>query len=168
MTEPINDPTYWKQRLATAQERHHSVFKCDKERWLRIEAKHRQILAETLHPEQTILDAGCGYGRLLDLLPRDWRGYYFGVDLSPDFIDLARREHPRNHFRVADLRMVPVPSGTFDWAVLISIRPMVRRNLGDDEWTKMEIELKRVANRLLFLEYDENDPGEVIQTVQTC
>ena len=168
MTEPINDPLYWKQRLVTAQERHHSIFRCDKERWLRIEAKHRKILAETIHPEQTVLDAGCGYGRLLDLMPRDWRGYYQGIDLSPAFIDLARREHPRNAFLVSDLRMIPMLSGTFDWAILISIRPMVRRNLGDDEWGKMEMELKRVANRLLFLEYDEDDLGEVVPNFQTC
>lgn len=161
MTEPINDPLYWKQRLATAMERHHSIFRCDKERWLRIEDKHREILAKTLHPEWSVLDAGCGYGRLLNLMPADWRGYYAGVDLSPDFVDLARKEHPRREFRVADLRQIPWVSGTFDLAVLISIRPMVRRNLGDDEWEKMERELRRVSNQLLFLEYDENDPGSI-------
>lgn len=163
MAEPINDPAYWKQRLITAQERHHSIFRCDRERWLRVEAKHREILAKIVHPEWSVLDAGCGYGRLLTLMPADWRGFYQGIDLSPDFVELARREHPRNAFRVADLRQIPFLSGTFNIAVLISIRPMVKRNLGDSEWEKMEKELKRVARNLLFLEYDEKDSGELVQ-----
>lgn len=162
MTEPINDPLYWKQRLVTATERHHSIFRCDLARWLRIENKHREILARTVHPRSSVLDAGCGYGRLLNLMPADWQGYYQGIDLSPDFIELARKEHPQRDFRVADLRAIPFLSGTFDYTVLISIRPMVKRNLGDEEWEKMECELKRVARTLLFLEYDEDDNGELI------
>lgn len=167
MTEPINDPLYWKQRLATAVERHHSIFRCDKERWLRIEAKHREILAKVVHPEWSVLDAGCGYGRLLTLIPKNWRGWYQGVDISPDFVQLARTEWPRHdwhQFQVGDLRSLSFIDRSFDVAVLISIRPMVRRNLGEEEWDKMERELKRVAKRLLYLEYDENDPGELVES----
>lgn len=166
MVEPINDPLYWKQRLTDAKERHHSIFKCDLERWKRIEEKHKKILAETIDNLTSVLDAGCGYGRLLTLLPEHWYGDYVGVDLSPDFIELAKQEHPTVPFFVSDLRSLfffnEATHRKFDWAVLISIRPMVRRNLGDAEWEKMEKELKRVAKNLLFLEYDENDLGEVV------
>ena len=174
MTEPILDPSYWEQRLRTAAELHHSVFRCPLDRWLRIEAKHREILAKLIKPDAALLDAGCGYGRLLTLLPTDWRGPYLGVDLSPALIAKARELHPRralNHFVVGDLRNLRltsvVPAGDYlgmyrwDYAVLISVRPMVRRNCGDEIWAAMEREIRRVAKKLLFLKYDEAGEGSV-------
>ncbi len=163
MVEPISDPAYWKRRLETASELHHSVFRCPLDRWRRIEAKHRQILAKWIGQTDAVLDAGCGYGRLLDLLPPTWTGPYVGVDLSPDMIARARqREAAGRSFYVADLRHLRfLQDGFFDWAILISVRPMVLRNLGEEEWQKMEAEIRRVARRLLYLEYDEKDGGSV-------
>jgi hypothetical protein len=37
----------------------------------------------------------------------------------------------------------------------------VRRNLGDEAWEAMERELRRVAKRLLYLEYDPDSEGSV-------
>lgn len=161
MTEPVLDTSYWKERLERAPKDapHHAVFRCSAELWRRIEEKHRQILTQEIKPGDSILDAGCGWGRLLDLLPR-WDGRYLGVDLSPDFVEKARWLHPTREFVVGDLRRLDFPD-TFQWAVLISIRPMMRRNLGEEEWSKMESELRRVAKRLLFLEYDDTDEGSV-------
>lgn len=168
MPEPISNPSYWAERLRKADPAnlHHSIFRCPLDRWRRIEESHRRILAKvvTRGPYGTadsILDAGCGYGRLLTLLPDDWHGIYRGIDLSPDFVNLARILHPGRRFRVGDLRKLPYDRGTFDLGVLISMRPMVRRNLGDEEWSTMEEELQRVCRRLLYLEYDENDVGSV-------
>lgn len=154
MTEPVNDPLYWKQCLVVAEERHHAVFKCDKAHWSEVGESHRKILQATILPNESVLDGGCAWGRLLKLLPKDWTGDYLGVDLSPDFIDLARKENPGRTFIVGDLRAIPAHSQTYDWAILISIRPMVIRNLNEVEWKKMEDELKRVARKILYLEYD--------------
>jgi hypothetical protein len=167
VTEPINDPAYWRVRLAKADPLHHAVFKCPTERWRAIEAKHREILARLIAPGDSVLDAGCAWGRLLNLLPSEWYGYYLGVDLSPDFVAKAREDHPHRDFRVLDLRdLVGVEpagdsGGKFEWAVMVSIRPMVRRNLGDEAWEAMERELRRVAKRLLYLEYDPDSEGSV-------
>lgn len=174
MTEPILEPDYWRKRLADARERHHAVFCCPLGTWQAIEAKHREILTRHIKPCDSVLDAGCAWGRLLDLLPDHWKGTggYLGVDLSPDFIALARKEHPDYVFRISDLRAIDnrlddndtSPNALclkFDWAVLISIRPMVKRNLGDEVWAAMETELRRVAKRLLLLEYDPASEGSV-------
>ena len=125
-----------------------------------IEAKHRKILAETLKPRHSILDAGCAWGRLLDLLPEWWDGRYLGVDLSPDFVKLAQKEHPTREFVVGNLAAIDLPD-RFDLAVLISIRPMIRRNLGDEAWNVMEANLKRHAKKVLYLEYDAEDGGSL-------
>jgi hypothetical protein len=100
-------------------------------------------------------------------MPRDWQGYYHGVDLSPDFIKMAlprvRKTPPARSFECIDLLKLDtaVAPNTFDWAILVSIRPMVLRNLGEDVWQQMESQVRRVAAKILYLEYDENDPGKV-------
>jgi SAM-dependent methyltransferase len=157
--ENILDPQYWKERLEAASLRHHAIFRCSEERWRKIEDKHRFILASRIGQWDSILDAGCAWGRLLTLMPSWWKGDYLGIDISPDFVDLGNQEHPDRKFVVGDLRQIPLGPLTFDWAVLISIRPMVKRNLGEGIWTLMETELRRVARQLLYLEYDETDQG---------
>ncbi len=171
--QPIFDPNYWSDRLAKAKLRHEAVFKCPLEQWQAIEAKHREILAGHIRPHDSILDAGCGWGRLLGLLPDDWEGMYLGVDLSPDFVALARKcwhDYPHREralFYVGDLRdlstVIEPGGGRLPWAVCVSVRPMVRRNLGEAAWQEMEAQLRRVVSRILFLEYDPNDTGEVVE-----
>lgn len=172
--EPIYDPDYWKRRLSKAKhEIHKAVFITSGENWRNIEAKHREILNRVILPHDTILDCGCGWGRLLDLLPKTWRGEYFGVDLSPDFISMARNTYPNHDFyegsmevvlpRIADTMNLSDPNAErFDWAVMISIRPMIVRNCGQQVWDNIEKQLRLMCHRLLYLEYDTNDNGEVI------
>lgn len=166
MPEPISDEEYWANRLKASwdTELHHSVFKCSIEKWRKIEDAHRVLLADTIGMEESVLDAGCGYGRLLSLLPRKWKGDYLGVDLSPAFIEFASKRYPKSEFVVGDLRNLPAEATRkkFDWAVVISIRPMVIRNLGREEWDKMESQLLSVASRILVLEYD-TEFKEIIQ-----
>ena len=168
MTRPILEPEFWRERLAKAQQRgklHEAVYLCPEEQWKKIEAKHREILAKHIGFADSVLDAGCGWGRLLTLMPKQWGGMYVGVDLSPDFIDLAVEKWGVTQERVfarADLRNLGwLWSGQLDWAVLISIRPMVKRELGDAVWEEMEKEIRRVAKRLLYLEYDPECEGFV-------
>lgn len=165
MAEAILDPLYWKRRLKSVPDDslHHAIFKCPLERWKAIELKHTKILNETIRPTHSIMDIGCGYGRLLTMMRESWKGGYLGVDLSPDFIEMARIDHPKRVFVQADLTkdMGQFARYTFDWGVLISIRPMIKRNLGEAIWLEMEAGLKKICRRLLFLEYDENDNGSI-------
>ena len=160
MTEPILEPGYWARRLREAAVQHHAVFRCPLDRWQRIEDKHRAILARVVNSGDFILDAGCGWGRLLTLMPPTWFGAYVGIDLSPAFIQLARTLHPLRRFEVGDLRTL-LPMQAFDLGVLISIRPMVIRNCGQETWDQMNDSLRSCCKRLLFLEYDENGDGSV-------
>lgn len=161
MSEPINDVSYWARRLREAKHQHEAIFRCPLDRWQRIETRHREILAATIKDTDSVFDAGCGWGRLLTLLPATWYGGYLGVDLSPDFIRLARAEHRPRQFAVGDLRNLDSRLCGYDWAILISMKHMVIRNLGQEEWDKMELALRRVAKRLLFLEYSEDDKGSI-------
>jgi ubiquinone/menaquinone biosynthesis C-methylase UbiE len=163
VTRPIFEPSFWAERLQSAREPHHAVFVCPKARWDAIAANHRAILARHVMPGDGVLEAACGWGRLLDLMPADWRGNYLGVDLSPDFIALAGRKYPGRDFAVGDLRdLSSLEAGAFDWCVMVSLRGMVIREAGAAEWDAIERELRRVAKRLLVLEYDESEEGTVI------
>ena len=161
MSEEIFDPTYWQRRLLKATQPHHAIFKCPEDRWRRIEAKHREILAAEIAPTASVLDVGCGWGRLLTLMHEEWVGDYLGVDLSPDFIRLARANYPSRAFICGDMRDIGLVQRVFDWAVLVSIRPMIINNKGLETWEKIEANLESVATNILYLEYDELDNGSV-------
>lgn len=162
MAEPIFDPAYWAKRLDTAPALYQSVFRCPEGRWREIEAKHREILKGLIGDTDSILDAGCGYGRLLTLTPETWCGDYQGYDLSPDMVAMARKFFPQRRFAAHDLRdPLPTPGRTYTWAILVSVRPMVVRNAGRAEWDKIHANLRTVCRALLYLEYDPADDGEV-------
>ncbi len=74
-----------------------------------------------LRPGQRVLDVGCGPGRHALALAR--RGIeVVGVDLSPDFVDLAREAAEREglpaRFEVLDVRELAI-AGEFDAAVCL-------------------------------------------------
>lgn len=164
MTEPILDPEYWARRLEEARLRglHMAVYECTEVQWGRIEDRHREILARHIKSGDTVLDAGCGYGRLVELLPEGVN--YVGVDLCPQFIHLARKNQTSSHvnFHVGDLRQLPaaITNQCYEWGILVSVKYMVIRNCGKEVWQQMETNLRRVCEKLLFMEY--NDKGEGI------
>jgi SAM-dependent methyltransferase len=64
----------------------------------------------------SILDVGCGFGDLYGyLLDRGINVNYTGVDLSPDFLDIARMVYPDAEFFMADFENGTI-RGKFDWA----------------------------------------------------
>jgi SAM-dependent methyltransferase len=169
VANPIFSDKFWRSRLAqaiAAEQVHHAVYKCAPESWTAIMNRHREILREEIGPVDDVLDAGCGWGRLLNLLPTEWKGNYLGIDLSTDFINMARANYPGKEFICGDMRNVLaglVRMGRhYDWAVLISIRQMIIDNAGDAFWDEIICLLKGCCSRVLILEYEEEDRGKVV------
>ena len=169
MSEPVFDPDYWKRRLELARGIHQSVFLTTDEHWRRIEDKHRAILTKHVKPTDSVLDCGCGYGRMVALLPPG--ALYTGIDVSPALVDLAREMHSPSRypvrtsysdpmFMVCDL-MHALPVRDYDWAIVCSMRRMVKQNVGTEAWDTIEANIRARARKLLYLEYDENDEGSV-------
>lgn len=158
--KPIDKLDFWKERIEQAHKNgreHYSVYISPDKMWRDIEIAHRDYLKELIKPEETVLDAGCGYGRMSEYIEK-----YTGVDFSPDFIEMAKKKYPNKDFVVGSLKELPFKDGEFDWAFCVSIKKMVVANSGDEEWQKMEKELKRVAKKVLILEYETARSYEII------
>jgi len=72
----------------------------------------RHFLAYTKHGG-TILDLGCGNGRLYEFLkPKEVQ--YLGIDHNSHLLDKARESYPEARFQLADMTNVNLPEGGFD------------------------------------------------------
>jgi SAM-dependent methyltransferase len=73
-------------------------------------------LIERLGPTPTVLDAGCGTGRMSRYLA-DRGCHVAGLDLSPGMIAMARRAYPDLLFGVGSIIDLPYADASFDAAV---------------------------------------------------
>lgn len=73
-----------------------------------------------------VADVGCGTGRLAPYLASQGLAPH-GVDLSPEMVRVARRDHPEHPFAVADLRALPFAgrsvAGVVAWYSLMYLAP---------------------------------------------
>jgi len=87
----------------------------------------------------SILDAGCGAGRLCHHVPKDFGIIYYGLDSSPDLLRIAHknyatpaayltdpspgkvtRAHPKNHFRFTEGSVYQIPFAHNSFNLVIS------------------------------------------------
>jgi ubiquinone/menaquinone biosynthesis C-methylase UbiE len=157
MRKKVNDISFWKKRINPKLPEHYSVYLANESLWKEINYYHQNRLEEYIPKETKVLDAGCGYGRWCELFSN-----YVGVDFSPDFIEMAQKKYPNKRFMIARLEDLPFQDKEFDWAFCVSMKKMVIDNLGIDKWLEMEKELKRVAKKILILEYEYPKEVEII------
>jgi SAM-dependent methyltransferase len=169
MSDILNDkavtsPEFWRQRLL-----HHrgdirrALWSEPDTIWDQMEEDHRINLQQVVRPHWSILDCGCGAGRLLELMPDGWHGNYLGVDISPELIALARKTHPQRRFLCADLsglrRFLQMADEgligrlcKFDLAVCVMLRHMLATHVGKSYWQQVSAEIQSVSRRMLVLE----------------
>lgn len=161
MSKPVDTIEFWADRIKTAKKEHYSVYVAGDNLWEAIRLIHQEIMDDHISDTDKVLDAGCGYGR--------WSTHfdnYVGVDFSPDFIEKAKKKYPEKTFVQADLKKLPFKDKEFDWAFCVSIKQMIVDNLGKEQWNLMEKELKRVANKVLILEYGDYDQNGGLKNAQ--
>ncbi|MGV9423128.1 class I SAM-dependent methyltransferase [Streptomyces sp. NPDC003656] len=71
-------------------------------------------LVERLKPGSRVLDVGSGTGKPTARVLADAGHRVLGVDVSPVMVELAGRQVPEAEFRLADIRELPLPVGSFD------------------------------------------------------
>jgi ubiquinone/menaquinone biosynthesis C-methylase UbiE len=160
MKKPIDKVSFWEERLTEAREEgdlRSSVFRGGD--WATIDQAHKSVLQGIIGPLDSVLDAGCGYGRARQLIPCN---KYVGVDQCLVFIRKARQdlglggENDSLMFEVGNLSSLRFTDNYFDWSVGISLMVMVIQNLGWDKWDKIQTELLRVSKHgVICLEYTD-------------
>jgi SAM-dependent methyltransferase len=74
---------------------------------------------------ESLIDVGCGFGDLLTFLREaGWTGAYLGLDLMPEFFEIARERHrldPNASFMAGDVLTQELPARGFDWCVSIGL-----------------------------------------------
>lgn len=161
--KPVDTNEFWKERINNARrdgDIRRSVFTTPEPEWQKICYDHRKILEAVCAQNkiQSVLDAGCGYGRGIDLMPYGFQGRYVGVDQSEDFIEIAKSRYPDGEYYCENLKNLPFDDNEFDISICTSVMIMIVQNMGWFEWEKIQNELLRVSKQgILCLEYGKTD-----------
>ena len=79
-------------------------------------AEQKAVERYFTEPDASVLDIGCGVGRVSSLLHE--RGFdVTGIDVSEPLVEKARSLFPEIDFRVADVKDLSFDSATFDYVV---------------------------------------------------
>lgn len=166
--KPVNTSEFWRERIEQSKvtgDIRHSVFRAPEQEWQKVCKDHVKIIGDVVSPEWDVLDAGCGYGRGVELMPKDWTGRYVGVDQSQDFINIAGMIYQEKEFYCENLTNLPFDDDEFDLSICTSVMIMVVQNLGWFEWEKIQNELLRVSKKgILCLEYGVTDTNTASST----
>jgi len=66
--------------------------------------RYRQLVADIEVTGKTVLDVGCGMGDLLPYLYAQTTDFtYRGIDITPEFIEIARKRYDGHRFDISDL-----------------------------------------------------------------
>jgi SAM-dependent methyltransferase len=76
-----------------------------------------------LRDQSTLIDVGCGSGRLAIPLSKTHRGSYLGTDVVPDLVEFARQScaRPDWRFEVVDRLHIPAPDRSADMVCFFSV-----------------------------------------------
>jgi tRNA (uracil-5-)-methyltransferase TRM9 len=83
--------------------------------------KELEFLKEHVEPNQSVLDIGCGNGRLLNLFP-DMPISYTGIDSSDELVKIARKVHgDKGTFLHGNAIALPFKGNSFDVVFSIAV-----------------------------------------------
>ena len=99
------------------------------------------LVNQYVQPGQTVLDLGCGNGRVADLVTQI-KGLYLGMDVSEKLIEIARQLHPGLDFRVGNMMQTGFEDKAFHHVMLIASFHHIPSH---DLRLKMLLEAKRIV-----------------------
>ena len=95
-----------------------------------------------LNSEHSVVDVGCGSGRLAKEFPKNFKGNYLGTDVVPDLLDYAREIKSEENFtfEVVENLTIPKSESSVDYVCFFS----VFTHLFHEQTYKYLLEAKRV------------------------
>lgn len=101
---------------------------------------HERLLQE-IGVDASVLDYGCGRGRLCGELAQRGFRHVTGVDYSREMIEAAKHEHPGLEFSVVDGETLPFVDARFDAVLLFAVLTCIA---ADAAQKQLIAEMKRV------------------------
>lgn len=98
------------------------------------------LIEQYIQPGQTVLDLGCGNGRVADLI-NEIKAQYVGLDISEELIKIARELRPQNQFYVGSMHQIPFEDNSFDHILPIASFHHIP---GEELRVQTLLEMKRV------------------------
>lgn len=139
------DPTLWENHLDYDLDEHLD------ERIFSISPVQKKILDTFLssyNDGDKILDVGCAGGHYYRTLSRLVSNLdYTGVDITPGYIEIARKKFPGATFIVADVRDMPFSDSCFDMTLCLSLL----MHIGEGGVCDAMRELTRITKKKLLL-----------------
>ena len=154
--KPTEQIAFWEERLAETKKKNWPIYRAiarthSDEIWEKAQEEQRVLLHRFIQPYSTILDAGCGVGAAVPLLP-DNESTYLGIDFAECLVKEARLQHPEKEFQVTNLLdLCCFSEDQFDFTFCRGVQGIVSGRLGNDTWLSMKEELKRISKRLLLM-----------------
>jgi SAM-dependent methyltransferase len=102
--------------------------------------------------EMTILDIGCGYGRILNELHDAGFEHLSGVDFSQGMIARGRRLHPHLDLRKNDGHTLPFEDASFDAVILIAVLTCIAES---ERQRRLMAEIERILGKGGILYIDD-------------
>ena len=143
------NPTFWEERYKKSNNYSQAIQAISD--WNAVGEEQKKVCEQFI--EGKVFDAGCGYGRIIEFLPWSKITEYIGMDITPIFIEEAKRLYPNHKFILGDIRNTGFNDKVFDWGIVIGIADSIY-------WPEMEKELKRICKKLLILRCEK--PKEYI------
>jgi len=104
--------------------------------------RFRAIWKEINFDDKSVLDVGCGFGEMARFLRKRYKNVdYKGIDIVPEFIAQARKDHPYYNFEIRDYFNDPVDK-KFD---VVMASGTLNSNLGAEN-----IDFRKKAIKVMF------------------
>lgn len=156
----VTTQEFWRTRIwevvASGLELHQIIFRTDIRNWNTIQQDTAKLLRGILPASCRLLDAGCGYGALYEILhavPHFAGVQYIGLDLSEDLIGIAKLRYPNAVFKQCRLEDADYPADHFDYTVFRSVEGMLHDNGHSTSWTIAFDNVRRMSKNIILIEY---------------
>jgi SAM-dependent methyltransferase len=100
-----------------------------------------EYLQRVLPASATILDLGCGYGRVCQQLHGLGYTNAIGLDTSPGMVAIGRKHHPELDLRHLATPELPFPDASVDGVLLVAVLTCIP---GDEDQRRLVAEILRV------------------------
>lgn len=142
----FDHPHFWRQRIEEAGGNYLDAIQGGVD-WDKVKECQKELFEKFLHGK--VLDAGCGIGRTIEIMPDDVTKF-IGIDISPDFIEEAKRRYPEGDFRVMNAKKTTFKDNEFDWVVAAGMGGHPK-DPHSDFFTELKGELIRIGRSVIFL-----------------